>query len=52
MDDDTPNTQAKPVPAVVILVPERWFNLGEGYAELLIKRIDMAVVDFYREPAR
>ena len=51
MDDDTPNTQAKPVPATVILVPDRWFHLGEGCAELLIKRIDMAAIDFYPEKA-
>ncbi len=48
MKDDTPNTQAEPVPAVAITVPTDWLTLGANYSELLIKRIDVAVVDFYR----
>jgi len=45
---DHPNTRAEPAAAAIFITPDRWLNLGEGYAELLIKRIDMTVVDFYR----
>lgn len=51
MDDDTPNTQAEPRPTAVIVVPTNWLVLGGNYSELLVQRIDMAVIDFYREPA-
>lgn len=50
MDDDTPNTQAAPVPTSVVVVPTTWQVLGGNYSELLIQRIDMAAIDFYREP--
>ena len=45
--EDQPNTQAAPVPATVITMPTNWLMLGANYSELLIKRIDMAVIDFY-----
>lgn len=45
--DDTPNTQAEPVPATVITIPTAWLALGENYAEILVKRIDVTAVDFY-----
>lgn len=44
--DDQPTTQTAPQPAAVIVVPANWLVLGGNYAELLIKRIDMEVVDF------
>lgn len=50
IDDDTPNTQAPAVPTAVVIVPTAWQVLGGNYSELLIQRIDMAVIDFYREP--
>lgn len=46
--DDQPNTQAAPVPATAITIPTNWLETGENYAELLIKRIDVAVIDFFR----
>jgi hypothetical protein len=51
MDDDTPNTQAEPVPAAIVVSPACWLEVDKGWAELRLKRIDMEVIDFYREPA-
>ena len=48
---DMPDTKADPAPTSVVVVPTNWLVLGGNYAELLIQRIDMAVVDFYREAA-
>lgn len=45
---DDPNTNAEPVPGVVIVAPTRWIQ-RPGYAEALIERIDVTVIDFYRE---
>lgn len=47
--DDQPNTQAEPVRAVAVVVPTRWLDMGEDYAELLVQREAIAVTDFYRE---
>lgn len=49
--DDEPNTQSIPVPAVAIIVPTAWLDLAPNYAELLVERMAVTVVDFYREPS-
>jgi len=47
--EDEPNTQAKPTPAVAIIIPTAWTDPGGRYdAFLLITRIDVVVIDFYR----
>lgn len=52
IDDDTPNTQAPAMPTAVVIVPTAWQVLGGNYSELLIQRIDMAVIDFYHRHER
>lgn len=47
--DDQPNTQAKPVGATIFVVPTRWRDTGPLTAELVVKLIETAVIDFYRE---
>lgn len=44
---DHPDTRAPAVPTAALIVPTAWLVLGGNYAELLIQRIDMVVVDFY-----
>jgi len=51
MDEDTPNTREAAAPTAVIVVPTNWLVLGGNYSELLIQRIDMTAIDFYREAA-
>lgn len=51
MDDDTPNTQAKPVPAVVQIRPRDWerdfYVFGTTITEIRV----VAAIDFYPEEA-
>lgn len=51
MDDDTPNTQAPAVQATAIVQPSRWLVFEDGYAEILLRRVPVLAIDFYREPA-
>lgn len=51
MDDDTPNTQAEPVPALVVIVPVRWSQHAEHMATIEVLRQELPAIDFYREPA-
>lgn len=44
---DHPYTQAKPVPAVVVIAPTTWTELGPDYADIRIQRITVQIVDFY-----
>lgn len=52
MDDDTPNTQAEPAQAAVLVVPTKdWHLRPDGYGHAFVNRIPVKVIDFYREPA-
>lgn len=51
MDDDTPNTQAKPEWVPVTIVPAKWQTYSDGAARVTIVRGVVVAIDFYREPA-
>ena len=51
MDDDTPITQAEPVPALVTVVPANWTSYNDGVARITAACGQVNIVDFYREPA-
>jgi hypothetical protein len=49
MDDDTPNTQAKPVPTVVEIRPRKWERDLAVLGTLMTQMQVVEAIDFYRE---
>jgi hypothetical protein len=47
-----PMTKGRPVPAAAVVVPAKWMVLADNYAEILVKRVAVQVVDFYPEVPR
>lgn len=51
MDDDTPNTQAEPMPTVVQIWPRDWARDLFETGTLITQMQVVVAIDFYREPA-
>lgn len=51
MDDDTPNTQAAPVQAVVQIFPREWERDFYVFGTLITEIRVVAAIDFYRREA-
>ncbi len=49
MDDDTPNTQAKPVPAIVQIRPRNWEREWAVMGTLTLQMLVVVAIDFYQE---
>lgn len=50
MDDDTPNTQAEPMPTVVQIWPRDWARDLFETGTLITKMQVVVAIDFYAEP--